>query len=95
MSSRPANKAGAKKKAGAKVDKRPSNPSPLGDMSRGYDAKKQSSRGSQSFNGNYNRRPSGGAGGYSRPSGGGGSFKRPPPRGGGGRGGGGGGGRRR
>ncbi|WP_374333670.1 DUF3300 domain-containing protein, partial [Aestuariivirga sp.] len=33
-----------KNKAGAKVDKRPKNPSPLGDMSRGYDAKKQSTR---------------------------------------------------
>lgn len=78
---RPAGKTATKKKAGAKVDKRPGNPSPLGDMSRGYDAKKQSSRGSQSFNGNYNRRPSGG----------GSQFKKPPrPRGGGGRGGGGG-----
>jgi hypothetical protein len=81
--------AGGKKKAGAKVDSRPKNPSPLGDMSRGYDAKKQSSRGSQSYNGNYNKRPSNG-GGYSRPKGGGGSYKR-PPRSGGGRGGGGGG----
>jgi hypothetical protein len=82
-----------KKKAGAKIDSRPANPSPLGDMSRGYDARQQSARGSQSFNGNYNRpasnysRPSGG---YSRPSGGGGASHYRPPRPSGGRGGGGG-----
>jgi hypothetical protein len=81
---------GGKKKAGAKVDNRGKSPSPVGDMSRGYDAKKQSNRGSQSYNGNYNKRPSSGGGNYKRPSGGGGHYKRPPmPRGGGGRGGGG------
>jgi hypothetical protein len=78
-----------KKKAGAKVDKRPKNPSPMGDVKRGAQTKKHSNRGSKSM----------GGGGYKRPSysgGGGQSFKkRPIPRGGGGRGGRGGGGRGR
>ena len=68
------------KKAGAKVDIRPRNPPPVGDMSRGSSAKKYSQRGHQSI-GASNKRPS---------AGGGRSVKRPPIQrsGGGGRGGG-------
>lgn len=76
-----------KKKPGAKVDTRPRNPSPMGDMSRGIDAKKQSSRGHQSMGGGYKRPSVGGGGGHS-------VNKRPVPRGGGGGGRGGGRGRR-
>ncbi|MFN4143872.1 DUF3300 domain-containing protein [Aestuariivirga sp.] len=65
-----------KKKPAAKVDSRPRNPSPVGEMKRGVDAKKQSNRGAKSM----------GGGGYKRPSGGvSGMKKRPMPRGGGGR----------
>jgi hypothetical protein len=76
-----------KKKAGAKADTRPKNPSPMGDVKRGAQAKKQSNRGAQSMGGGGYKPPS-----YSRGSGGGQSMKkRPMPRGGGGGGRGGGG----
>jgi hypothetical protein len=73
-----------KPKPAARPDNRPKNPSPMGEMKRGKDAKKHSNRGSKTM----------GGGGYKKPSGGGGGQKmkkRPRPSGGGGRRGGGGG----
>ena len=86
MAERPAPRKGdaarpaGKKKPGAKADTRARNPSPMGDMSRGVDAKRQSSRGHQSMGGGYSRPSVGGGGGHS-------VKKRPMPRGGGGGGG--------
>ena len=82
-----------KKKPAAKADNRPRNPSPVGEIKRGVDAKKHSSRGSQAMGGGYKMpKAGGGGGGHSMK-------KRPLPSGGvsrgGGRGGGHGGGRGR
>lgn len=75
------NRPAGKKKPAAKVDKRPKNPSPVGEIKRGADVKKHSSRGSKSMGGGYKKpKVGGGGGGHS-------VKKRPVPRGGGGRGG--------
>ncbi|MCX7347457.1 MAG: DUF3300 domain-containing protein [Alphaproteobacteria bacterium] len=71
-----------KPKPAVKPDNRPKNPSPVGEVKRGVDTKKESNRGAKSM-----------GGGYKAPSGGGGQGmkKRPMPHGGGGGGRGGGG----
>jgi hypothetical protein len=68
-----------KPKPAVKPDNRPKNPSPVGEVKRGVDTKKDSNRGAKSM-----------GGGYKPPSGGGGQStkKRPVPKGGGGGGGG-------
>jgi len=75
-----------KPRPGATADNRPKTPSPMGEVTRGRDAKMQSSRGNKAM----------GGGGINRPNGGGGGGKKfIPPKGKGGGGGGGGRGRRR
>ena len=83
-----------KPKPGGTPDYRPSKPSPMGEVTRGRDAKMQSNRGNKSMGGGIN--PGGGGGGQFKGGGGGGGGKKfVPPRKGGGGGGGGGRGRRR
>ena len=64
-----ANRPAGKPKPAARPDNRPKNPSPMGDMNRGKDAKFQSNRGAKSMGGGANRSS---------------AKKRPIPRGGGG-----------
>jgi hypothetical protein len=92
-----------KPRPGGTPDYRPSKPSPMGEVTRGRDAQKQSTRGNKSMGGGGINRPDfnpgggGGGGGNKIKSGGGGGGgkKFVPPRKGGGGGGGGGRGRRR
>jgi hypothetical protein len=82
-----------KPKPAARPDNRPKNPSPMGEMKKGKQAKKDSNRGAKSMGGGYKKPQVGGGGG----GGGHKVKKRPMPQGGargGGRGGGGGRGRR-
>lgn len=88
-----------KPRPGGTPDYRPSKPSPMGEVTRGRDAKMQSTRGNKSMGGGGINRPDfnpggGGGGGKMKGGGGGGGKKFVPPRKGGG-GGGGGRGRRR
>jgi hypothetical protein len=88
-----------KPRPAARPDARPKNPSPLGDVSRGRDAKTASNRGNKSMGGGLDMGGGGrskvsGGGGNRSMGGGGGGGRKYIKRGGGGRGGGGRGGRR-
>ena len=67
-----------KPKPAARPDNRPKNPSPMGDMKRGRDAKFDSNRGAKSMGGGGYKKPNLGGGGGQKMK------KRPMPKGGGG-----------
>jgi uncharacterized membrane protein YgcG len=77
-----------KPRPGATADNRPKTPSPMGEVTRGRDAKAQSNRGNKSMGGGGISRPQGGGGGNKVGGGGGASKKKFVPKGKGGGGGG-------